>query len=87
MGIGNGSEFKEFKKLDADINPVFSNKLKEYQSRDIVQFVAYKDHMKNPMSLAEAVLWEIPDQLTSYYKFKGAQSMKGAKSKDEGKRQ
>jgi hypothetical protein len=36
-----------------------------------VQFVEYKKHEKNPMRLAQEVIKEIPEQLTSYFKSRG----------------
>lgn len=36
--------------------------------RDIVQFVPFKDFMGKPEELAAAVLEELPNQVTSFYR-------------------
>jgi len=42
VGVGN-ADFESMEILDADINPLFSQKYKKYMSRDIVQFVPFRD--------------------------------------------
>ena len=59
------------RKLDADKKPlsVFSKKTFEgfYQTRDCVQFLAYRDHKNDPEKITRELLREIPDQVTSYF--------------------
>jgi hypothetical protein len=45
--------------LDADDEPLYSNKYKHQQS-DIVQFVPFSDFKNDPRLLAKEVLEEIP---------------------------
>ena len=40
VGVGD-AEFDEMEALDGDIAPLYSNKLKRYRDRDIVQFVPF----------------------------------------------
>lgn len=58
-------------KLDADKDPLYSNKHKKFQSRDIVQFVPFNQFSDNPEALQKEVLKEIPKQMTDYFKSKG----------------
>ena len=48
VGIGERSSFEHFKTLDADINPLYSEKTKTYQARDIVQFVQPAPRTSSP---------------------------------------
>jgi len=57
--------------LDADNNPLFSKRLGKYSSRDIVQFVPYRDLRNDPYRLAKEVLAEVPRQMTSYFQARG----------------
>lgn len=59
VGVGN-ADFSNMDVLDADDNPLYSNKYKKYMSRDIVQFVPFNDFKSNPLMLAKATLEEIP---------------------------
>jgi hypothetical protein len=47
-------------KLDADVEPLYSQKFQKYQKRDIVQFVPFNDFATDPALLAREVLKEIP---------------------------
>jgi hypothetical protein len=40
-------------KLDADKDPLYSNKLKKFQTRDIVQFVSFNQFVENPDELGK----------------------------------
>jgi hypothetical protein len=53
--------------LDADNNPLFSKRLGKYSSRDIVQFVPYRDLKNDPYRLAKEVLAEVPRQMITYF--------------------
>jgi hypothetical protein len=70
VGLGERS-FEELKDLDADLNPIYSEETKSYQSRDQVQFVKFESYKSQPIELAQEVLKEIPAQLTQYFKSKG----------------
>lgn len=72
MGVG-GAEFDAMEELDGDVVRLSSNG--RYATRDIVQFVSFRDFLKgggDPSSaglkLAREVLAEVPDQLLSYMK-------------------
>lgn len=66
VGIGE-ADFDQMEQLDADTNPLFSRTLQKYSSRDIVQFVPYRELKNDPYRLAKEVLNEVPRQLTSYF--------------------
>ena len=53
--------------LDGDVVPLYSAKYKKYRSRDIVQFVPFRDLKNDPTRLAREVLAEVPKQLTDYF--------------------
>lgn len=57
IGVGN-ENFTAMKKLDGDDGPF----KKGSSNRDLVQFVAYKDHKMNLNKLGESVLAELPHQ-------------------------
>ena len=59
VGVGD-ADFEEMEALDGDITPLYSNKLKKYRDRDIVQFVPYSSLARDPVKLASEVLAEIP---------------------------
>jgi len=66
VGIGN-ADFDQMDLLDADDAPLFSKKLNRYASRDIVQFVPFREVKNDPYRLAKEVLAEVPNQLVSYF--------------------
>ncbi|KAL0479669.1 hypothetical protein AKO1_010951 [Acrasis kona] len=69
VGVGN-ADFSNMDILDADDRPLTYGNLK--MTRDIVQFVPYKQFIGKPIEkLAESVLAEVPEQLCQYMKFKG----------------
>lgn len=72
VGVGN-AEFDNMEELDGDVVRLSSNG--RYASRDIVQFVPFRDFLKGNgdprtagLRLAREVLAEIPDQVISYMK-------------------
>ena len=65
IGIGN-ADFSNMNILDADEEPLYDDKNRK-ASRDLVQFVPFKDFKDNPHKLAEEVLEEIPRQIVEYY--------------------
>ena len=69
--VGVGSEdFASMKVLDADDTPLYSNKLKKYMERDIVQFVPFREFKHNPVLLAKETLEEVPNQLLTFFEKK-----------------
>lgn len=74
VGVGN-ADFNNMEELDGDVVRLSSNG--RYASRDIVQFVPFRDFLKGMgdphrtrLRLAREVLAEIPDQVVSYMKSK-----------------
>jgi vacuolar-type H+-ATPase subunit F/Vma7 len=69
VGVGN-EDFSMMKFLDADENPLFSKTYQAAPSRDIVQFVPFRDFKQKSYALAREVLQEIPQQVTEFMKIK-----------------
>lgn len=59
VGVGD-ADFSSMDLLDADEEPLYSQKYKRYMSRDIVQFVPFSEFRKDTYKLAKEVLQEIP---------------------------
>lgn len=59
VGIGE-ADFDQMEQLDADENPLYSKSLGKYASRDIVQFVPFRELKNDPYRLAKEVLAEVP---------------------------
>mmetsp|Transcript_6712 Transcript_6712/g.5981 ORF Transcript_6712/g.5981 Transcript_6712/m.5981 type:complete len:301 (-) Transcript_6712:556-1458(-) len=70
VGVGN-EDFKSMDVLDADDEPLYSQKYKKYMERDIVQFVPFREFKANPILLAKETLQEVPGQLVSFFQSKG----------------
>lgn len=74
VGIGH-ADFSSMVELDSDETTLEQDGRKAV--RDIVQFVAMKDYLRpdgeitNQGDLARDVLYEIPDQVESYFKLRG----------------
>ena len=66
VGVGT-ADFSMMEQLDGDIEPLYSNILKRYTHRDIVQFVPFAELALDPIKLAREVLAEVPKQLIDYY--------------------
>ena len=66
VGVGNAN-FDSMEQLDADVEPLFSQQARIYQSRDITQFVPFRNYKHDYQSLAREVLREIPGQLVRYF--------------------
>ena len=65
--IGVGSEdFSMMKILDADDVPLISKKYNMTITRDLIQFVPFREFRGKPHALARQVLFEIPDQLLNF---------------------
>jgi hypothetical protein len=68
VGVGNDN-FENMDILDADDTPLVHNG--KVMSRDIVQFVPFRNFIgKDPGELARAVLHEVPEQFTGYYRMR-----------------
>jgi len=63
--VGNSEELNDMKILDAD-SKALVNSQGTPSPRDTVQFVKFNDYKANPEKLAEEVLKEIPNQMTSF---------------------
>ena len=88
VGVGN-ADFESMDVLDADEEPLYSKKYKKYMSRDIVQFVPFRDFKNDPYKLAKETLTEIPGQLVSFLlgrlnKHVSVSQMLGAPTKSQG---
>lgn len=57
--------------LDGDESPLFCHKHGKYISRDIVQFVPFRDVKNDPVMLTKKVLQELPQQVVEYFMSKG----------------
>ncbi|RVE72643.1 hypothetical protein OJAV_G00039330 [Oryzias javanicus] len=81
VGVGP-ADFKAMELLDGD-DGVLKSTVGEAVSRDIVQFVPFRDFKDAPVSaLAQSVLAEVPNQLVSYFKMRGLNPVKqGAPAK------
>ena len=53
--------------LDADNETLYSKTYKKYMSRDIVQFVPFREFKSDPYLLAKETLQEIPGQVVDYF--------------------
>ena len=66
VGVGN-EDFESMNQLDADEEPLYSEKYKKIMDRDIVQFVPFREFKDNPILLAKQTLEEVPNQLLSFF--------------------
>ncbi|KAM3860302.1 copine-3-like [Diretmus argenteus] len=65
VGVG-GADFSAMEFLDSD-DKVLSSPRGDLALRDIVQFVPYRQFSGNQVALAQSVLAELPDQVTSFF--------------------
>ena len=65
IGVGD-ADFDQMSDLDGDTEPLFSKRLNKFVSRDLVQFVPFRDVKHNPEMLAKKVLEEVPNQMNQY---------------------
>lgn len=70
VGVGE-ADFSQMVALDGDVTPLFSRRLNRYVSRDIVQFVPFREVHNDPVLLAKKVLEEVPKQVTDYFQLRG----------------
>ncbi|KAG8009345.1 Copine-3 [Nibea albiflora] len=65
VGVG-GADFSAMEFLDSD-DKLLSSPRGDVASRDIVQFVPFRDFQGNSVALAQSVLAELPDQVSSFF--------------------
>uniref|UniRef100_H3BW79 Copine-3 n=2 Tax=Tetraodon nigroviridis TaxID=99883 RepID=H3BW79_TETNG len=65
VGVG-GADFSAMEFLDSD-DRLLTSPRGDVASRDIVQFVPFRDFQGNSVALAQSVLAELPDQVTSFF--------------------
>uniref|UniRef100_A0A8C6T5C2 Copine 3 n=1 Tax=Neogobius melanostomus TaxID=47308 RepID=A0A8C6T5C2_9GOBI len=65
VGVG-GADFDAMEFLDSD-NRLLQAPNYEVAARDIVQFVPFRQFLGNSVALAQCVLAELPDQVTSFF--------------------
>lgn len=72
VGVG-GADFKEMEVLDADKGERLESTTGRVASRDIVQFVAFRDVQDGGISMVQALLAEIPHQFLTYVRSRDVQ--------------
>ncbi|XVF11389.1 hypothetical protein REPUB_Repub08aG0023700 [Reevesia pubescens] len=65
VGVG-GADFKEMEILDADKGERLESSTERVASRDIVQFVPFRDVQSGEVSIVQALLAELPTQFLTY---------------------
>nr|XP_046226776.1 copine-3-like [Scatophagus argus]XP_046226777.1 copine-3-like [Scatophagus argus]XP_046226778.1 copine-3-like [Scatophagus argus] len=65
VGVG-GADFSAMEFLDSD-DKLLRSPRGDVASRDIVQFVPFRDFQGNSVALAQSVLAELPDQVTTFF--------------------
>ncbi|KAK2858643.1 hypothetical protein Q5P01_003263 [Channa striata] len=65
VGVG-GADFSAMEFLDSD-NTLLSSPTGDVASRDIVQFVPFRQFQGSSVALAQSVLAELPDQVVSFF--------------------
>uniref|UniRef100_A0A8C4HI09 Copine 3 n=1 Tax=Dicentrarchus labrax TaxID=13489 RepID=A0A8C4HI09_DICLA len=65
VGVG-GADFSAMEFLDSD-DKLLCSPNGDVASRDIVQFVPFRDFQGNSVALAQSVLAELPDQVSSFF--------------------
>lgn len=65
VGVG-GADFSAMEFLDSD-DKLLRSPNGDVASRDIVQFVPFRDFQGNSVTLAQSVLAELPDQVASFF--------------------
>uniref|UniRef100_A0A4W6G5W2 Copine-3 n=1 Tax=Lates calcarifer TaxID=8187 RepID=A0A4W6G5W2_LATCA len=65
VGVGR-ADFSAMEFLDSD-DKLLSSHTGEVAARDIVQFVPFRDFQGNSVALAQSVLAELPDQVSSFF--------------------
>ncbi|XP_076939754.1 protein BONZAI 1-like [Bidens hawaiensis] len=70
VGVG-GADFKEMEMLDADKGEKLHNSTGRVASRDIVQFVPFRDVQGTDISVVQSLLAELPSQFLTYMRKNG----------------
>ncbi|KMS95665.1 hypothetical protein BVRB_006000 [Beta vulgaris subsp. vulgaris] len=70
VGVG-GADFKEMEFLDGDKGERLESTSGRVASRDIVQFVPFRDVQGEEVSMAQTLLAELPSQFLSYMRTRG----------------
>ena len=70
VGVGE-ADFSSMDVLDADDDPLYSQKYKKYMASDIVQFVPFSEFKNDPRMLAKETLEEVPRQFLSFMERQG----------------
>ena len=69
-------KFDQMELLDADVNPLFSKRLQKYSSRDIVQFVPFRDLKNDPYEMKNLAQSPEHKEITSNLKLELSNWMK-----------
>ncbi|KAK7318344.1 hypothetical protein RJT34_03043 [Clitoria ternatea] len=72
VGVG-GADFKEMEILDADKGERLESSSGRVASRDIVQFVPFRDVQSGEISVVQALLAELPTQFLTYMRSRNIQ--------------
>ncbi|KAJ7957170.1 Protein BONZAI like [Quillaja saponaria] len=72
VGVG-GADFKEMEVLDADKGERLESSTGRVASRDIVQFVPFRDVQSGEVSVVQALLAELPTQFLTYMRSRNIQ--------------
>ncbi|XP_054806493.1 protein BONZAI 1-like [Prosopis cineraria] len=72
VGVG-GADFKDMEVLDADKGERLESLSGRVASRDIVQFVPFRDVQNGQISVVQALLAELPSQFLSYMRTRNIQ--------------
>ncbi|XP_062168932.1 protein BONZAI 1 isoform X2 [Alnus glutinosa] len=72
VGVG-GADFKEMEILDADKGERLESSTGRVASRDIVQFVPFRDVQSGEISVVQALLAELPTQFLTYMRTRDIQ--------------
>ncbi|KAK4488924.1 hypothetical protein RD792_004714 [Penstemon davidsonii] len=70
VGVG-GADFKEMEILDADKGERLESTTGRVASRDIVQFVPFRDVQSGEISVVQSLLAELPSQFLTYMRARG----------------
>ncbi|KAK6127829.1 hypothetical protein DH2020_038431 [Rehmannia glutinosa] len=70
VGVG-GADFKEMEILDADKGERLESSTGRVASRDIVQFVPFRDVQSGEISVVQSLLAELPSQFLKYVRARG----------------
>jgi hypothetical protein len=70
VGVGS-ADFSSMDILDADDEPLYSQKYRKHMQADIVQFVPFREFENDPMRLAKETLEEVPGQMLNFFRNNG----------------